>query len=79
MGGGLQVADLSINGTYVRFAGDDEVLSLRRGACTLHGSGEIGLGGSPNEVGVPVLQFSVMASLDDTVPMRLNPPPGRAG
>ncbi|MGM9488357.1 adenylate/guanylate cyclase domain-containing protein [Ideonella sp. YS5] len=78
MGGGLQVVDLSINGTYVRFAGDDEVLSLRRGACTLHGSGEIGLGGSPNEVGVPVLQFSVMASLDDTVPMRLNPPPGRA-
>jgi hypothetical protein len=74
-GGALQIADLSINGTYVRFVGDDEVLSLRRGSCTLHGSGDIGLGGSPNEVGVPVLQFSVMASLDDTVPMRLAPPP----
>lgn len=77
-GGGLQVADLSINGTYVRFTGDDEVLSLRRGACTLHGSGDIGLGGSPNEVGVPVLQFSVMSSLDDTVPMRLPPPANRS-
>lgn len=70
-GNGLQVADLSINGTYVRFTGDDEVLSLRRGACTLHGSGDIGLGGSPNEVGVPILQFSVMSSMEDTVPMRL--------
>lgn len=76
MGGALQVSDLSINGTYVRFFGDDEVLSLRRGACTLHGSGEVGLGGSPNEVGVPVLRFHVMSSMDDTVPMRLAPPPG---
>ena len=77
-GGGLQVADLSINGTYVRFTGDEEVISLRRGACTLHGSGDIGLGGSPNEVGVPILQFNVMSSMDDTVPMRLSPPPGSA-
>lgn len=73
LGGGLQITDLSINGTYVRFAGDEEVLSLRRGSCTLHGSGEIGLGGSPNEVGVPLLRFSVMASLDDTVPMPISP------
>jgi adenylate cyclase len=77
-GGALQIADLSINGTYLRFAGDDEVLSLRRGSCTLHGCGDIGLGGTPNEIGVPVLQFNVMSSLDDTVPMRLNPPPGLA-
>jgi class 3 adenylate cyclase len=77
-GGGLQVTDISINGTYVRFIGDDEVLSLRRGSCTLHGSGDIGLGGSPNELGVPLLQFSVMQTMDDTVPMRLSPPPGRA-
>ncbi|MFO1340566.1 MAG: adenylate/guanylate cyclase domain-containing protein [Burkholderiaceae bacterium] len=77
-GGGLHITDLSINGTYVRFYGDDEVLSLRRGSCTLHGSGDIGLGGSPNEVGVPLLHFNVMASLDETVPMRLVPPPSRA-
>jgi len=78
MGGSLHVTDLSINGTYVRFAGDDEVLSLRRGACTLHGTGDIGLGGSPNELGVPMLRFNVMVSLDDTMPMRLVPPAGDA-
>lgn len=77
MGGSLQITDLSINGTYVRFSGDDEVLSLRRGACTLHGSGDIGLGGSPNEVGVPLLRFNVMSSSDDTMPMRLSAPPER--
>jgi class 3 adenylate cyclase len=77
-GGALQITDLSINGTYLRFTGDDEVLSLRRGACTLHGSGDIGLGGSPNEIGVPVLQFNVMSSLDDTLPMRLSTPPESA-
>lgn len=70
MGGALQVTDLSINGTYVRFAGDDEVLSLRRGSCTLHGSGEIGLGGSPNDPGVPMLRFVVLASIE-TRPMNL--------
>ena len=77
MGGSLQITDVSINGTYVRFTGDDEVLSLRRGACTLHGSGDIGLGGSPNEVGVPLLRFNVMSSPDDTMPMRLSAPPER--
>ena len=42
-GGTFQLTDLSYNGTYVRFAGDSEVVSLRRGTCTLHGSGVIGL------------------------------------
>lgn len=70
MGGALQVTDLSINGTFVRFAGDDEVLSLRRGACTLHGSGEIGLGGSPNDPSVASLRFHVLASIE-TRPMNL--------
>ena len=59
MGGSLQLTDLSINGTFVRFAGDDEVISLRRGACTLHGSGDIGLGGTPGNPKAPVISFSV--------------------
>ena len=46
-GGVFSLVDLSINGTFVRFAGSEEVLSLKRGTCTLHGSGVIGLGGSP--------------------------------
>jgi adenylate cyclase len=80
MGGALQITDLSINGTYVRFAGDDEVLSLRRGACTLHGSGELGLAGSPNDPSVPTLRFNVLASIE-TRPMNLLvplAPPGGA-
>jgi adenylate cyclase len=70
MGGALQLTDLSINGSYVRFAGDEEVLSLRRGTCTLHGNGELGLGGSPNDPDVPLVQFAVLSSLD-TQPMKL--------
>lgn len=73
MGGAAQVTDLSINGTYVRFAGDDEILSLRRGSCTLHGSGELGLGGSPNDPSVPVIRFVVLASIE-TRPMNLAVP-----
>ena len=37
-GGTFQLTDLSYNGTYVRFDNDPEIISLRRGACTLHGS-----------------------------------------
>lgn len=59
-GGTLQLVDLSFNGTYVRFANDDEVLSLRRGSCTLHGSGEIGLGSSPDDPAAAVLHFDVL-------------------
>lgn len=41
--GGFQLTDLSLNGTSVHFQGA-EPLSLRRGTCTLVGSGQIGLG-----------------------------------
>jgi class 3 adenylate cyclase len=41
--GGFQLTDLSFNGTYVHFQGADPV-GLRRGTCTLVGSGAIGLG-----------------------------------
>ncbi len=59
-GGALQLLDLSINGTYVRFSRDDEILSLRRGSCTLHGSGLIGLGGAPDDPEAAVLSFEVL-------------------
>lgn len=64
-GGAFQVTDVSINGTFVRFAGDEELLSLRRGACTLHGQGEIGLGGSPNDPATPVLHFTLLLEAPD--------------
>ncbi len=58
-GGSFQLTDLSFNGTYVRFA-DGEIVSLRRGSCTLHGSGTVGLGGSPTDPGSASVQFEVL-------------------
>jgi hypothetical protein len=63
-GGAFQLTDLSYNGTYVRFGPDGEVVALRRGTCTLHGQGTIGLGASPAEVGAPVVRFQVLRGTD---------------
>lgn len=65
--GAFQLTDLSYNGTYVRFGGAGEVVSLRRGTCTLHGSGAIGLGGAPTDPTAPTVRFEVLA-FNDTVP-----------
>ncbi|WP_028999145.1 adenylate/guanylate cyclase domain-containing protein [Azohydromonas australica] len=65
-GGAFQFTDLSFNGSYVRFAHDRAVLSLRRGSCTLHGSGEIGLGVPPGgDASAPVLHFEVLRLGED--------------
>ena len=66
-GGVFQLTDLSYNGTYVRFGSAEEVVSLRRGSCTLHGSGSIGLGGSPADPTAPCVRFELL-SFVDTVP-----------
>jgi len=66
-GGVFSLADLSYNGTYVRFASEEEVVSLRRGTCTLHGSGVIGLGGSPADPTSATVRFEVV-HLADTQP-----------
>ncbi len=58
-GGSFQLSDLSYNGTYVRF-GDGEIVSLRRGSCTLHGRGAIGLGGTPADPTSAVVRFEVL-------------------
>lgn len=68
-GGVFQITDLSYNGTYVRFGNAEEVVSLRRGSCTLHGSGSIGLGGSPADPTAPCVRFELL-SFVDTVPHR---------
>lgn len=59
-GGTFQLTDLSYNGTFVRFAGDSGVVSLRRGTCTLHGSGVLGLGSSPQDISAPCVRFEVL-------------------
>jgi len=66
-GGAFQITDLSYNGTYVRFGQSGDVVSLRRKSCTLHGSGSIGLGGSPGDPTSPVVRFEVL-SFNDAVP-----------
>ena len=68
-GGTFQLTDLSYNGTYVRFDHDPEVISLRRGSCTLHGSGVIGLGGSPTDATSASVRFEIM-KFADTQPQR---------
>jgi class 3 adenylate cyclase len=67
----FQLTDLSYNGTYVRF-NDGEIVSLRRGSCTLHGSGSIGLGGSPADAASACISFDVLR-LADTQPQPLLP------
>ena len=74
MGGALQLTDLSINGTFVRFAGDDEVLSLRRGSCTLHGQGELGLGGTPDDANAPTVHFGLIGEQDSSPSTLFSPP-----
>jgi adenylate cyclase len=66
-GGTFQLTDLSYNGSYVRFSNDPEVLVLRRGTCTLHGVGLIGLGAPPTDDSVPVVRFEVL-KFSDTQP-----------
>ena len=64
-GGTFQLVDLSYNGTYVRFDHDPEIISLRRGACTLHGSGMIGLGTPPSsDAGGPSVRFEILRFVD---------------
>jgi class 3 adenylate cyclase len=63
-GGTFQLTDLSYNGTYVRFDHDPEIISLRRGSCTLHGSGAIGLGAPPSDTGSPTVRFEIMKFAD---------------
>ena len=65
-GGTFLVSDLSYNGTFVRFAGSEEMVALRRGSCTLHGSGVIALGAAPTDPSAPTVHFEVL-SFQDTV------------
>lgn len=75
-GGSFQLTDLSYNGTYVRFT-DGEIVSLRRGSCTLHGSGTVGLGASPADPGAASVRFEVV-HFGETTPLpgpdALSPP-----
>jgi adenylate cyclase len=66
-GGMFSLIDLSINGTFVRFASEEEVVSLKRGTCTLHGNGVIGLGASPSDPKSASVKFEIVR-FGDTQP-----------
>lgn len=69
-GSSFTLTDLSYNGTFVRFGAGGETLSLRRGSCTLHGAGAIGLGGPPHDVQSPSVRFEVLHFADtERLPM----------
>lgn len=65
--GQLYLSDLSYNGTHVKFDHDDQVMTLRRGTCTLHGSGVIALGAPPTDPSSTQIRFDVL-SFSDTLP-----------
>ncbi|MBI3383369.1 MAG: adenylate/guanylate cyclase domain-containing protein [Aquabacterium sp.] len=65
--GHFYLTDLSYNGTHVKFDHDDQVLTLRRGTCTLHGSGIISLGAPPTDPSSTQIHFEVL-SFSDTLP-----------
>ncbi len=63
-GGAFQLTDLSFNGTYVQFSGGAEIVALRRGTCTLHGTGLVGLGASLADPTAPSVRFEIMKFSD---------------
>jgi adenylate cyclase len=65
--GHFYLSDLSFNGTHVQFDHDEQILTLRRGTCTLHGSGVIALGAPPNDPSSTQIRFDVL-SFSDTLP-----------
>ena len=63
--GHLYLSDLSYNGTHIRFDHEGQILTLRRGTCTLHGSGIICLGATPDDPTATQIRFDVL-SLSET-------------
>ncbi|MGH6646579.1 adenylate/guanylate cyclase domain-containing protein [Aquabacterium sp.] len=65
--GHIYLSDLSYNGTHVKFDHDEQILTLRRGTCTLHGSGVICMGSPPTDATATQIHFEVL-SFSDTLP-----------
>jgi class 3 adenylate cyclase len=74
-GGTFQLSDLSYNGSFVRFDNDAAIVSLRRGQCTLHGRGVIGLGAPPVDALAPCVRFEVLRFGDTEINHYTDLPP----
>ncbi len=55
--GGFVLTDLSSYGTWLRFAGSESELALRRSACALRSDGEIAMGAPFSDFTVPTVNF----------------------
>ena len=60
--GKFYLEDLSSYGTWVRFAGSDAVVALRRQECLLLRSGEIAMGSPFEDYSVPTVSFKLTGS-----------------
>jgi len=57
--GAFLLTDISTYGTWLRFAGSDAELALRRNACALHSDGEIAMGAPFSDFTVPTVNFKL--------------------
>ncbi len=57
--GRIMLVDVSSYGTWVRFAGANAAVLLRREECVLYGNGDIALGAPFSDSSVPVVTFKV--------------------
>lgn len=60
--GKFYLEDVSSYGTWVRFAGSDAVVALRRQECVLPGTGEIAMGAPFEDYSVPTVGFKLTGS-----------------
>lgn len=58
--GNYVLEDISSYGTWVRFAGGDNVIALRRQECMLHSDGEIALGAPFTDFSAPTVSFKLV-------------------
>ncbi len=57
--GNYVLEDISSYGTWVRFAGGDNVIALRRQECLLHSDGEIAMGAPFSDFSAPTVTFKL--------------------
>lgn len=58
--GSYVLSDTSSYGTWVRFAGTEHVIALRRQECLLHSDGEIAMGAPFTDFSVPTVSFRLV-------------------
>ncbi len=72
--GNYVLEDVSSYGTWVRFAGSDSVVALRRQEVVLHSDGEIALGAPFSDFSAPTVSFKLV---DGSMVLGRNPPAPR--